>query len=293
MKLEKYINMVVESSDNQIDEAVSGKYYDWNKDFIFTKEVIQDLRKRDLLGVKDGGGIYVMVPVNRDNPPNRYSPDTFDYLKDKNGNWKDGKEPDFKPYNILHIKVIVDAKDKKVEISRFFGHRLDWVGEEFTNEERDWTTIPVLTRKTVESLFNVYNDYDIFDKLLDNIIVNTAKHEEYLDRNKITDEYLQRRAKSEEDYLRYVARADAKTIQDKLEQLAKRRKDYRTYYKIYADNCEAIVDGHYKNFEWEFDYPEIPSKEEIEKVYNRHKKYADSINKGLSDYYSKREFTGD
>jgi hypothetical protein len=39
MKLEKYINMVVESSDNQIDEAIYGKYYDWDKDFIFTKEI--------------------------------------------------------------------------------------------------------------------------------------------------------------------------------------------------------------------------------------------------------------
>lgn len=293
MKLEKYINMVIESSDTQIDEAVSGKYYDWNKDFIFTKEIIQDLRKRDLLGINDGGGIYVMIPVNRDNPPNRYSPDSFDYLKDKNGNWKYGKEPDFEPYNILHIQVIVDAKDKKVEISRFFGNRLDWTKEGFTSDERDWSTIPVLTRKTVESLFNIYNDYDIFDKLLDNITVNTAKHEDYLNRNQITDEYLQRRAKNEENYLKYVERADAKTIQDKLEKLAKRRKDYRTYYKIYADNCEAIADGHYKNFEWEFDYPEIPSKEEIEKVYNTHKKSADAIGKSLTDYYSKNEFTGD
>lgn len=111
--LEEYIQKVADQineedgikTPREAKPTKQGKYYDWEKDFVFTPDVVSDLRKRDLFGISEGGGIYVMIPVNRKDAPTYYSKDFFNYRKDKDGNWKYGKEPDYEPYNILHISI--------------------------------------------------------------------------------------------------------------------------------------------------------------------------------------------
>lgn len=286
MNLNTYIRLIAESINEQdgLNESAQGKHYDWGKDFIFTQSIIQDLKKRNLLGIREGGGIHVMIPINRENAPEYYSRDHFNYRKDKNGNWKDGKEPDFEPYNILHILIEVSAKDRTISISRYFGHRLDWDKENLTQTETDWTDIPVLTTKTVQSLIDMYNTYEVFDKLLDNIIENADKHEEYLDKYIGTEGEVRNKVASAPRYY---------NLQKELDVLADRRKNQHTWYETFADNCQAITDGDYKSFEWKWDYPEEPTPEEVEKRYEQHKTSADAINKGLRDYYDNHEYTGD
>lgn len=157
MLLEDYIQQVADQineedgikAPHEAKPTKKGKYYDWVKDFTFTPDVVSDLRKRDLFGISEDGGIYVMIPVNRKDAPNYYSKDSFNYMKDKDGNWKYGEEPDYEAYNILHISIEVSAEEKKVIIRRYYGHKLDWDGENDTQTEQDWTDIPVLTKKTV------------------------------------------------------------------------------------------------------------------------------------------------
>lgn len=286
MNLDNYIKYLANSINEscELGESAQGKHYDWEKDFIFSPDVVSDLKKKNLFGITSGGGIYVMIPVNRADAPEYYSRNHFDYRKDKDGNWKDGKEPDFEPYNILHISIDVSAKDKKVFINRYYGHRLDWNGENQTNTERDWSDIPVLTEKTVQSLIDIYNTHEVFDKLLDNIIENADKHEEHLDKYVGTEDSVRKRvAKSPKFY----------NLQHELDKLAERRKDRKTWYLEFADNCQAITDGDYKTFKWVWDYPEEPDPELIKKRYDDHREFSNALNKSLADYYATHSYTGD
>ena len=292
MLLEDYIQQVADQineedgikAPHEAKPTKKGKYYDWEKDFTFTPDVVSDLRKRDLFGISEGGGIYVMIPVNRKDAPDYYSKDHFNYMKDKDGNWKNDKELDFEPYNILHIYINVSAKEKKLNIRRYYGHRLDWNGENHTSTEQDWSDIPVLTKKTVQSLIDVYNTHEVFDKLLDNIILNADKHEEYLDKYVGTEEKVRKRVEQNPKYY---------NLQKELDKLVKARKDKFTWYSAFADNCQAITDGDYKSFEWKWDYPEIPDPEYIKQRHEEHSRQAQAINKSLDDYYATNRYTGD
>lgn len=288
MNIDEYIRFIAESIEKEdaarclCETRVEGKRYDWSEDFKFTHDVILDLKKRDMFGI-DANGIYAMVPVNRENAPNYYSPRQFDYRKNKDGNWKDGKEPDFESYDILHISLTFDTDQKKIVVGRYFGHRLDWNGENHTSTEKDWSDIPVLSKKTIQSLIDVYKDNEVFEKMKANLEEYAQKHEEYLDKYVGTPEREKERLSRSSDY----------DIQKALERLFKRREERKTMWSKYMDVCNCVIDGSYKSFSIEMDYPEVPSEEEIRDRYEKHKKFSDATNKALADYYNTHQYTGD
>lgn len=130
----------------------------------------------------------------------------------------------------------------------------------------------------------MYNTYEVFDKLLDNIVENADRHEEYLDKYVGTEDDVRKKVAALPKYY---------DLQKELDALADRRKNRHTWYKTFADNCQAITDGDYKSFEWKWDYPEEPTPEEVKKRYEWHKEGAAAINKSLNDYYATHQYTGD
>lgn len=288
MNIDRYIRFIAESIDREdaarglCETRVEGRRYDWSEDFEFTGDVISDLKRRDMFGI-GVDGIYAMVPINRENAPNYYGPKQFNYRKDKDGNWKDGKEPDFESYDILHISLTFDTDQKKMVVGRYFGHRLDWSKENHTSTEKDWTDIPVLSRKTIQSLIDAYKDNGVFDKMKANLEEYAKKHREYLDKYVGTPEREKERLSGLGDH----------DIQKALERLFKRRGEQKTTWSKYMDVCNCVIDGSYRSFAIEMDYPEVPSEKEIRDRYERHRKFADATDRALADYYDTHQYTGD
>ena len=288
MNIDRYIRFIAESIDKEdaarglCETRVEGRRYDWSEDFEFTGDVISDLKNRDMFGI-GADGIYAMVPVNREDAPNRYGPKQFDHLKDKDGNWVDGNEPDFESYDILHISLTFDTNRKKIKVGRYFGHRLDWSGENHTQTEKDWSDIPVLSKKTVQSLIDAYKDNGVFEKMKANLEEYAKNHEEYLDKYVGTPEREKERISMLGDY----------DTRKALERLFKRRGERKTVWSRYMDVCNCVIDGSYRSFAIEMDYPEFPSDEEIRDRYESHKKFADATDKALAGHYDTNQYNGD
>lgn len=157
-KLREWAEQVNENND------IPGKRYDWSKDFRFTSDVINDLRDRGLLEM--GVRIQVLVPVNREDAPTARQKGGGEI--DKDGRFHDGSLADFhdyNPYDILHISLSFDHKNKSIGIDRYYGYRKDWVFEDGSTH-RDWTAIPPISKKTVDSIMGFYRDRGVTEGLL-------------------------------------------------------------------------------------------------------------------------------
>lgn len=124
----------------------------------------------------------------------------------------------------------------------------------------------------------------MFDKLLDNIVVNADKHEEHLDKYVGTEDKVRNYVEKMPQYY---------NLQQELDKLAKERKDKHSWYSRIADNCQAITDGDYKSFKWDWELPEVPDPEFIKKRYEEHERQAKAIQKSIADYYATHTYTGD
>lgn len=291
--LKEWADQVNENND------LPGKRYDWTKDFKFTDSVINDLRDRGLLEM--GAQIQVLIPVNRENAPTYYH--RGGGVIDADGKRYDGKEAephDYEPYDILHINLSFNHKDKSIGIDRYYGHRADWTSEGHTGTHRDWTDIPPISKATVSSIMEFYKDRGVTAGLLDAI-----------------DEYVNRRVKDDVElygkapnpwFNRNYDRMDDFERSDKRELYKKNSTDPRflKWLQRYIDKyrndphaksigtlCEKIESGEIFSYTYNFFEPEQPTEEYIKAKAGDHRRAEEAVGAALRDYYDNSSYTGD
>lgn len=263
-----------ESEQISENNDIPGKRYDWKPDFQFTDEVINDLKSRNLLSL--GQTIGILLPINRENGPTAYHYDeVYDHTDPvtKKSVFRPPTIHDNEVFDILHIELSFNVREKSIGIDRYYGHRKDWVLEDHTDKHRDWTEVPPLTKSTVSSIVDAYRRHGVFEKVNDAI-----------------DSHVQQLINVRGYHLKHLDKNDPKAVAW-----------VKKYTEIFSNDsrarflrafCGDAESGELFKYKYNFFEPEIPTEEYNRKKFEEYKESCDRISSEIIAYYEEADRYG-
>lgn len=246
MNLDAYYRTVCESEERLETESQDrGQRYDWSIDFEFDRRKAIELARRDFLGIFSSGkwaqGVQAMVPVKRD-------------VGGEGG----------RKFDVVHVQAAIDTDKRLISVARWFGCRTDWTQEDFTNEERDYTDIPVLSKKTVLSMLDAYRNGNVGKNLQEQIEEYRRNQEDFVrsHQKKVDFDVAMGKVGGEGDPNFHPI----ESVQRWLSDMAKRRSDTSSLWTRLISLCEVLQSGEYEQYAIDLDWPEEPTERDVQQL---------------------------